>query len=201
MTTRTHKKPIRSRRNLNVWKPTRIDFAVLQKKVEVNYYLTAKEILEKKRARPRERQSPKITYVTPSTRQFSKPKLWSFAAASLLIALAVQSAFYLVDAQQSQKQILGAATSAYSNIDQAQQNLGLQDFAEAGNDFEAAQNNLRLAQQKLDEFKTLTVITPQGKSADKILTGAYKLAEAGKTLASALQLFEILKVNSGRVVI
>jgi len=119
-----------------------------------------------------------------------------FACGILVITLIVQSLVYLSSAKNSEKEILGAATSAYSDLSDAQGSLAGKDFANAQLKFTNALDNLHSAQDKLDQFKALQLVASQAKSADQILSGAANLAQAGQKLSEALGVFSELKVSS-----
>jgi hypothetical protein len=120
-------------------------------------------------------------------------------AGFLVIVIMLQTVGYVLNAKMASGVVLGSATSAYSDLDSANQSLEEQDFDSAKDKFSSAQNNLINAQNELDKFKVLIAIAPQAKSADKILRGAFFLAEAGKNLADGIQLFDELSVNSSGI--
>ncbi len=123
-------------------------------------------------------------------------QIGSFALAGLLLITVLQSLVYLSSARKASGEILGAATSAYTELNTAGENLSTQNFGAAQQLFEAAQSNISHAQSKLNNFRALTWLTPQANSADHILAGAGYLADAGKKLTIALDLFGELKVSS-----
>ena len=113
-----------------------------------------------------------------------------------LITGVIQAGAYLNRAKAASGIVLGSATSAYEELDSANESLNNQDFNSAKNQFSEAQRKLASAQSELDNFKLLTALAPQAKGADNVLTGAYFLAEAGKNLTRAMQLFDELRVDS-----
>ncbi|HYC79729.1 MAG TPA: DUF4012 domain-containing protein [Candidatus Binatia bacterium] len=117
-------------------------------------------------------------------------------ALAVLIAIFFQSLTYLNTARSASGTVLGAATSAYDDLDAANKSLEERDFGSAKHKFSSAQQNLANAQSELDKFRLLTMVAPPARSADDILTGAFFLAEAGKNLTYAMQLFDELSVNS-----
>jgi hypothetical protein len=117
-------------------------------------------------------------------------------AGLIAISLLVHSGMFLVKAKQASGIVLGEATSAYQYLDAANQSLSNQDFGAAKDKFNSAQTSLLNAQGQLEKFRALTLVASSANSADKVLTGAYFLAEAGKNLTYALQLFDDLSVNS-----
>jgi hypothetical protein len=123
-------------------------------------------------------------------------RMGSFAAIGLMLVLVFQGVLYLASARNASGEILGAATSAYSQLNSASANLGSQNFVQAKNLFESAQENIRKAQDRLDDYKALQWLTPQANSAHHILVGASFLSEAGQQLTGALNLFDELKVSS-----
>ena len=123
-------------------------------------------------------------------------QIGSFALAGLLLITVLQSLVYLSSARKASGEILGAATSAYTELNTAGENLSTQNFGAAQQLFEAAQSNINQAQSKLNNFRALTWLAPQANSADHILAGAGYLADAGKKLTTALDLFGELKVSS-----
>ncbi len=121
---------------------------------------------------------------------------FTFAAVCLVVVLLMQGASYLASAKNASGEILGVATSAYSDLNNAGKSLSEQNFSSAKTLFESAQSNVNIAQSKLDNYKALTWLAPQANSADHILTGAGYLAKAGEKLSEALGLFNELKVSS-----
>lgn len=133
----------------------------------------------------------------------SAPFNWADAFAPAVFGLAViavvfsfRSLGYLGEASNASKEILGSATSAYTELEKATARLGSQNFNSAKGLFVSAQNNLRLAQEKLNTFQLLKIFAPQAQNADRMLTGASYLAEAGSSLTQAMALFEEFKVSS-----
>jgi hypothetical protein len=124
-----------------------------------------------------------------------KAQLGSFIAACMCLVLLLQGGLYLSAARNAKGEILGAATSAYGDLSSAGKNLGHEDLSSAKGLFESAQANVKLAQDKLNNFKPLTWIAPQANSADHVLAGASYLAAAGSKLTEALALFEEFKVS------
>ncbi|MDP4000839.1 MAG: DUF4012 domain-containing protein [bacterium] len=145
--------------------------------------------------------NPKILSV--AKRVFKKKTVYSwqtskvvvFTVSVLIISLFLQGAVYLSSAKDASGEILGVATSAYEDLNLANQSLGDQNFESALQLFSSAQSNLEIAQGKLDEYKTLTLINSQAKSADNILSGAYLLSQAGAKLTQALQLFDEVAIS------
>ncbi len=129
-----------------------------------------------------------------------KQKVWaqltSFALASLLVVGLLQTALYLSSAKKASGEILGAATSAYSELHSASKDLSAQNFSSAQQLFEQAQSNIKDAQDKLGNFRALTWLTPQANSADHVLKGASALALAGQKITTALDIFDQLQVSS-----
>ncbi len=128
--------------------------------------------------------------------KFSLLPIVPVIACFLLLAMMIQSVTYLTSAKSASGTVLGSATSAYDDLDAANRSLEDRDFTGAKSKFSSAQQNLALAQSELDKFKLLSLVAPPARSADDILTGAYFLAEAGKNLTYAMQLFDELSVNS-----
>ncbi|MBX4187508.1 MAG: DUF4012 domain-containing protein, partial [Candidatus Doudnabacteria bacterium] len=117
----------------------------------------------------------------------------------LLIVLVLQTVAYLNTAKSATGIVLGAATSAYDDLDAANKSLEERDFGSAKIKFTSAQHSLAEAQSALDKFKVLLAVAPPARSADDVLTGAYFLAEAGKNLTNAMQLFDQLSVDSNGI--
>ena len=124
------------------------------------------------------------------------PKIVSFAAFIIIITLVLQGLTYLSKARSWRGEILGVATSAYSDLAAGGENLSQQNLSSASKLFASASQNINLALDKLNDYKLLTWAYPQASSADHILSGAGFLARAGQRLSSALSLFEELKVSS-----
>ncbi len=119
-----------------------------------------------------------------------------FAAGAFTVILLIQGLTYLSSARNSSGLILGAATRAYQDIDSAGHNLQEKNFDAASVLFESARTDLQSALNRLNEYKALTYVTPQIRSANNILKGAYLLSNAGYSLTEALKLFDDLKVSS-----
>lgn len=119
-----------------------------------------------------------------------------FGLAVLAVIFSFRSLGYLGEASTASKEILGTATSAYTELEKATARLGNQNFNSAKGLFVSAQNNLRIAQEKLNAFQLLKIFTPQAQNADRMLSGASSLAEAGSSLTQAMALFDELKVTS-----
>ena len=115
------------------------------------------------------------------------------------LASVLKAVEYLPAARNSGGTILGMATSAYDDLNAANESLNSQDFVGAKDRFASAQHSLANAQSELGKFRLLALLAPPAKSADDIMTGAFFLAEAGKNLTSAMQLFDELSVNSGGI--
>jgi hypothetical protein len=114
----------------------------------------------------------------------------------LVLSLLVHAGSLLVKAKDTSGIVLGEATSAYADLDAANKSLEQQDFNTAKQKFTSAQTSLLNAQGELDKIRAVTLVAPPARSADNVLTGAYFLAEAGRNLAFAMQLFDELSVNS-----
>ncbi len=120
----------------------------------------------------------------------------SFALAGIILIGVLQGLVYLSQAKKASGEILGAATSAYTDLHTAEQNLSTQNFAAAQQLFDAASGNVNLAQEKLNDFRALSWVAPVADSANHVLAGAGLLANAGNKLSDALNLFDELKVSS-----
>jgi hypothetical protein len=129
----------------------------------------------------------------------SKWLIVPFVAGIIVIMLVVQGLIYVSSANNSKKDILGAATAAYTDLSSASASLSGQNFTDAQLKFTQALANLNSAQSKLDKFKSLQLVATQAKSADQILSGATHLATAGQKLTSAIEVFGDLKITSGGV--
>ncbi len=143
------------------------------------------------------------TFLTMPRRRLDRKKftrqLFSFSIAGLLVVALIQGAIYVSSAKNASGEILGAATTAYTDLNSASKNLSQQNLGQASELFESASKNVKLAQNKLDDYKALTWIAPQANSADHILAGAGHLAMAGEKLTAALNIFGELKVSSSGV--
>jgi hypothetical protein len=140
---------------------------------------------------------PKVVTHTPRPKFFRQ--LILFAVSAILIVSVVQAALYLSSAKKASGEILGTATVAYDDLNNAGKNLSSKNFTDAAVLFESAQSNVKLAQEKLNNFKPLTWISDTADSADRILAGAGYLALGGEKLTDALDLFEGLSVTSSGV--
>jgi len=125
-----------------------------------------------------------------------KSKPFAFAIAGIILVLILQGASFLPQALRAKGEIMGAATSAYSDMNSAASDMKSEDFTSALKLFDSAQGNIKLAQAKLDNFKLIKYLAPQASSADHVLTGASNLAGAGEKLAAAISIFNDLKVSS-----
>ena len=124
---------------------------------------------------------------------------FAFVTVLVFIFMIFQTILYATSAQNTGKQILGDATSAYSNLNSAKQSLGSSDFNKAALLFGVAQEQVKNAQDKLSQFSFLTKIYPQAESADYLLKGAYGLAEAGKKLSEAISILKEIQINSSGI--
>src|SRR5690606_25715769 len=97
----------------------------------------------------------------------------------LVFALVVQTGSYLWQARDTGGIVLGSATTAYENLDDASKSLNEMDFGTARKSFNSAQDSLAAAQAELNKFWLLTAVAPQARGADSVLRGASFLAEAG----------------------
>ncbi len=162
-------------------------------------HIIRREVLSSEVAFAR-RKAPKKSWVsTPEPAPKSKPWLWqtaSFALTGFALVLLIQGLLYFSSAKKATGEILGAATSAYSDLHAAGQNLSTQNFGSAQQLFDAAQSNIALAHAKLNNFQPLKWMLPQANSADHVLTGAGLLAQAGNKLSTALNLFDELRVSN-----
>lgn len=131
--------------------------------------------------------------------RLSKKKILPFLAGLLVIVLSLQVMVYLSQARSAQGEILGAATSAYDDLNSAGSNLTTQNFGTAQVKFADARNSLLSAQEKLDQFRPLTLLVPQANSANHVLSGASLLAQAGGKLTDALNIFDNLKISKSGV--
>lgn len=125
---------------------------------------------------------------------FTPNVVW-FVACAAVIVMAFQLLGMGMSAKNEKKQIMGMATSAYEDINSASTKLGENNFQDALSLFQSAQNSLTTAQDKLEAYRLLTWAVPTAKAADNVLKGAYFLAEGGKNLTSALNLFESVQIN------
>jgi hypothetical protein len=132
----------------------------------------------------------------PAVRRKFGKQLLSFSLVAILIISLIQSVLYLSSAKNASGEILGVATTAYSDLNNASKNLTEQNLVQASELFVSASNNVKIAQDRLNDYKALTWIAPQANSADHILAGAGYLARAGERLTSALNIFSELKVSS-----
>ena len=123
----------------------------------------------------------------------------AFALIALAMILFLGGLGYFSRARDASKEILGSATSAYGQLQRAGEGLTDQNFTQAKGLFVSAQNNIRLAQEKLAAFRVLKFFTPQARNADYMLSGASMLAQAGTKLSLALSLFEEIKVTSNGI--
>ncbi len=126
----------------------------------------------------------------------SYKSLFSLTAGIVLVMIVMQTMGYLASAENNSGDILGAATTAYSDLNFATSDLKAQKFSDAADLFESARKNLEVAANNLNQYWLLTKFVPQAKSADRLLEGAQYLAEAGQKLSSAMGVFNELKVSS-----
>ncbi|MEO8065249.1 MAG: DUF4012 domain-containing protein [Candidatus Doudnabacteria bacterium] len=150
------------------------------------------------RSRQNFAEVPQLLSFKPQLRDYRRHlvQIGSFALTGIILIVLLQGMIYLSAVRNATGEILGDATSAYTDLHTAQENIGSQNFAAAGQLFDAATSNINLAQSKLNSFPVLKWIAPQANSADHMLSGAAALAEAGKQLTAALNLFDELKVSS-----
>lgn len=164
--------------------------------------LTTELVMPLRRARQKQARDL-LAYTKFSTPKKNKPdfakqfrQVGSFAMIGLSLLFVLQGLVYASSAHRASGEILGEATSAYADLHTAGQNLGSQNFAAAGQLFNAASGNIKSALNKLNDFRALSWLAPQANSAQHVLTGAGDLANAGDKLSAALALFDQLKVSS-----
>ncbi|MGE5392597.1 MAG: DUF4012 domain-containing protein [Candidatus Saccharibacteria bacterium] len=119
-----------------------------------------------------------------------------FLACAVVLVMSVEVLSLGLSAKNDKKEILGVATSAYSEMNSGAQNLTGNDFQNALTLFDSAQNNLKAASDKLNGYKLVSWAVPSARTADSILRGAYLLASSGKDMASAMQQFDQVKIDS-----
>ncbi|MBI2607681.1 MAG: DUF4012 domain-containing protein [Candidatus Doudnabacteria bacterium] len=182
-----NRKIIRIQTGLRYYKPSKFDIGFIVRRsydrivsIDKSLFQPAKAIKKTKRV---------YTY------QWRPSKVAAFAAAVLVLALSLQGLAYLASVKDASGEILGAATSAYTDLSGAQASLSDQNFESALQLFSSAQNNLEIAQDKLAQYKALTLVNSQAKGADNILSGAYLLSQAGSKLTESLQLFDMVTVS------
>lgn len=167
------------------YKPTKFDIGFIVRKNDDRPAFINPKILSV----PKRVFKKKIVYSWPAS------KVAAFTVSVLVISLFLQGAVYLSSAKDASGEILGVATSAYEDLNLANQSLGNQNFESALQLFSSAQSNLEIAQGKLHEYKALTLINSQAKSADNILSGAYLLSQAGEKITQALRLFDEVAIS------
>ncbi len=123
-------------------------------------------------------------------------QILAFTFCGLLVVSILQGGLYLSSARKASGEILGAATTAYGDLNNATKNLSQQNLSSAADLYKSASANIQIAQSKLNNFKPITWIHPQANSADHILEGAGYLAQAGGKLTNALDFFAEFKVSS-----
>ncbi len=126
-------------------------------------------------------------------------KSLGLAGSGLLMIFIIQALIYLSAANSAKSDILGVATTAYTQLNSAGKNLNDQNFGEAQSLFDQAQTNIQKAQDRLNDYKVLQFLAPQAQTAQHVLLGAGFLAEAGQKLTTALSIFNDLKVSSSGV--
>lgn len=129
---------------------------------------------------------------------FSFALVRSFAVVCIIFALLAQLVSMGVSAKKTSKEVLGIATSAYSDLNSASVDLKDYQFSNAENLFDQAQNNLASAKVAFNRLFALQFL-PQARSATNVLNGASNLALAGQKLSQGLSVFADLKVNSNGV--
>jgi hypothetical protein len=123
-------------------------------------------------------------------------RAFGFAMVSLLLIGLVAVPQFYFSVKDTSKEIMGVSTSAYDDLKAAQQSLQDQNFGSATELFTSAENNLKVAQEKLSKFGAVTWLFPPAQSADLVLHGAGLLAKSGEKLTAGLELFNDLKVSS-----
>lgn len=169
-------------------KPPKV-FHVIKREVKPNdLKLFSKKSLKKILPQPKPQTQPRQI-------NFSFAKVLPFTALCVIFVLLAHLMLYGVKAQKTSKEILGVATSAYSELDAASQNLKDYQFDSALSLFDQASNNLTSAQIALNQLQALQFL-PQAQSATRILNGAASLSLAGQKLSQGLSVFSNLKVNA-----
>ncbi len=132
----------------------------------------------------------------PAITKKSRYAIMPFVVTAVLIAMMFQSLVYVSKARNAQGQILGAATSAYSDLSNAGASLKDQNFSNAQSQFSSAYDSLQNAQSQLDQFQALQLLAPQAQAAGHVLSGASLLAAAGAKLTFAMSFFDDVKISS-----
>ncbi len=122
-------------------------------------------------------------------------RLAKFGLVSLALILLLPLWTYLGRLEGESKQILGAATSAYEDLDAATQDLQGQNFTEAEERFQAAKQQLTWVSESLQKYLPLNLVSPQAQSAQAAIAGAYELSVAGEALSEAMALFKVLAIG------
>lgn len=172
---------------MNYPKTNQLDVGNLKRKNGKNYQSPYQSLL-----------STKPLLVRRKKYKFGRPiwKTLSFALSGFVLVFTIQALVYLTAAKNATGEILGAATSAYGQLDSAGKNLTAQDFGKAQSLFQEASTNIAKAQNRLNDFKILTWVAPQANSAQHLLVGSGFLAEAGSKLADAINLFENFEITT-----
>ncbi|MBU4332740.1 DUF4012 domain-containing protein [Patescibacteria group bacterium] len=114
----------------------------------------------------------------------------AFIGICLAIILPFQSYLYLTKLKKTQGLVLGAATSAYEHLQNAEQATTGFDFGQAHQEFKIANQDFNSAKDELNQLDFLISgmlkVLPQGISANHLLEAGQAVAAAGEHLMYGL---------------
>lgn len=130
----------------------------------------------------------------------------SFILVCMIIVLPFQTYTYFLKFKTTQGLVLGAATSAYEQLQQAQEATSVFDFGGANEAFKKANQNFTSANEELEQLNflitALSNVIPQGAIAKKLLQAGQDIAQAGECLTFGLDFLvtqknQLINVNVG----
>ncbi len=128
-----------------------------------------------------------------------KAQTLTFGAVLLIVAIIFQGAGIFASAMKTKGEVLGATTEALANLQEAQQLAGQKNFSEAQHELEYAQQNFETAKSEMSEiggfFNSLVLATPQGATAEKLVSAGNLIAEAGMALDNFYTMAGEIKVS------
>ncbi len=130
----------------------------------------------------------------------SKSKIAAFLVLALIGAAGLQGASILAASQNAKIKVIGSAQQALSHLQEAKALTTQRDFLGAQRQFEIAQSNFQDAKKNLDflgaGLSSVVQATPQGRSANAIVSAGQKIAQAGMQYNSFYQSISGIKIGS-----
>lgn len=111
-------------------------------------------------------------------------QLRAFAALALIFMLILQSAKIIAAGQKTKTAVLGTATEALNQLEEAAALSAQQQFTQSEQKFQIAKTSFEQAQQNINNLgpilNSILILTPKGQSAQKLLSAGEAVALAGQ---------------------